>query len=129
MNVFIKSSILTVAFTPVSLFAFTDNLPAILCVDAQEYWDGNFTIEVSKENSMGDIFASVYDQSPEGRFLISNTKVTKQEVKDKLVFTGSKFRLEMESTPSHNAQSYVAEIQFKYEDSIQHGVYLCLVYK
>lgn len=128
MNRFFKSAFsafILAIFVP-SALASTKVFPSMLCVDAENYWDGAYTIEVNQLHDNSETFAEIYDQSPEGRFVVAKVQIEKQTTSTELFLIGEKFELRMHlpdtSKPSRAHVKFSNEYGFLDED------YMCLFF-
>lgn len=107
-------------------FATTKPFPDMLCVDAEYYWDGPYTIEVNQLNENGQAMVEIYDQSPEGRFVVAKVQVETQTTDAELLLTGEHFELTMSLTDQKKPTR--AHVRFSNEYGVLDQDYMCLFY-
>lgn len=119
------SSLALTVFSPLG-FAFSNNFPAMICVDAQEHWDGEYSIEVSEMNADGEGFVEIFDQSPEGRFSVAKVHVEKQMSSTEMFFVGPNFELKMGLPDAKKPNR--AHVKFSNEYGFLDDDYVCLMF-
>lgn len=96
-------------------------MPDIYCVDANEYWDGAYTIEIDSSQAL----ASIYAQLEEGRKLIASVPVEKTQTQSQLVYAGKDFNLSIELNQPTSTKAYPAQMTFKYPEHHLQEKYVC----
>lgn len=128
LNRFLTMTFSTLVMTAVPSIgsASSHHFPAMICVDAQEYWDGQYSVEVSEMNADGEGFAEIFDQSSEGRFSVAKVQVEKQMTSTEMFFVGPNFELKMGLPDAKKPNR--AHVKFSNEYGFLDDDYVCLMF-